>query len=104
SAEPASSGSPNRVHRHIVDGLAQGVGEAKVQSLFKAPAHGDKSAVIIGVSTGIKKEDLAELRIGPEVVCGKSHACNEARRATRDGELINPLGEIADTVEFEIVD
>src|SRR5207237_6293963 len=56
----------HRIHRHIINGLAQGVAETKIQPLLKAPAEGDKSSVIVGITAGIEEEDLSELRIRTE--------------------------------------
>src|SRR5262249_53761041 len=102
-AEAAASGGAHRIYRHIIDGLAQRVSKAEGQPLLKAPANGEESRVIVRVAAGVEEEDLAELRIGPEIVGGEAPSRNRAD-AAGGGQLVDSLRQVPDTVELEVVD
>src|SRR5437899_4194274 len=67
-AQATAGGCTGRVDRHVVNGLAESVGEGQVQPLLEAPPGGDEQTVVVRITTRILEEDLAELRIGAEEI------------------------------------
>src|SRR5260370_6758828 len=71
------------IDRHVVNRLAKRVRKAQIQALFEAASHGDKQTVVIRVTARILKEDLPELRIGPEKIPGERAVRSEVRTPER---------------------
>src|SRR5438045_1656025 len=67
--ESAARRGSGGIDRHVIDRLTEGIREAEVQPLFKPSMSGNERAMVVGISEGVLEENLAELRIGPEVIC-----------------------------------
>src|SRR5712691_1533315 len=68
AAQATAGGCAGGVHGHVINGLAECIGEAEIQPLLKATACGDEQAVVVRVAAGILEKDLPELRIRADVV------------------------------------
>src|SRR5260370_3218107 len=60
------------IHRHIVNGFAESVGETEVESRLKPAPRGKEETVVVRIAARILEEDLPELRVRAEVIGRKA--------------------------------
>src|SRR5713101_2012522 len=96
-AQASAGGCAGRVHRHVVNGLAEGVGEAEIQSMFVAVTRSDEQGVVVGVAARILEKDLPELRIRTDVVQRERPALRAGQR-----QAVHACGEIADVAALQV--